>query len=171
MTKLFFVGTIHEDITPPDELVEVVASVDPDMVLVEIAQEDVDSNEVESYPSEMQAIHAWAVKNDLPVYGFDYLVEVMRSDVDEEAAQTDLDTLKQHFRRIGWKQANKESSPPVDFFAKYCDMSLFSKRQEEMARNIKQVATGRAVVVTGTAHLDFFADVFPGACFPLREAA
>ena len=169
MAELLFVGTIHEGITPAAELVEVVGSLKPDMVLVEVVQEDIDSSETKNYPPEMQAVHAWAVNNELPVYGFDSSINIMRSEVDEEQMEADLETVKQYFRKLGWKQANRNQRPPVDFFARYCDLSLFAKRQEEMARNIQRVAHGRAVVVTGAAHLGFFAEVFPSAHFPLRE--
>ena len=170
MDQLFFLGTIHENITPPEELIEMIDELQPDTLLVEITQEAIESQVVSMYPPEMQAALEWAGKKNVPVYGFDEDIDIHLSEIDEEQMQTDLEKQKQYFRNVGWKEANKAQhrNNGKSFFETYCDMNLFRKRQDKMAKNIKKYSSGKTVVITGAAHIEFFSKEFPQAKFPLR---
>lgn len=170
MDELFFVGTVHEHITPPEELIAVIRNLQPEKILVEIVQEDIDAKNISKYPPEMNATYHWAVENNISVAGFDSKISEEKLEVNQEELLRDLEIVKKQFKKIGWKNANKEKHiiEGREFLDKYCDLEKSRERQEEMAHNIEKSCNGKTVVVTGAGHLNFFSKRFPQANFPLR---
>jgi hypothetical protein len=170
MDELIIIGTIHENITPLHELYELLNTYDPDTLLVEITQEDLVSETIETYPPEMQGAYHWAKKHAVCVRGFDVDITIEKSKINRNQQQKDLEKIKQQLTDIGWKEANKRQYRNIskEFFATYCDQERFRNRQEKMAEHIKKFMKSKTVVVTGAAHLEFFSQQFPNATFPLR---
>ncbi len=169
--NLFFVGTLHAGLTPNKELEAIIKEINPDRILVEILQEDIEKVQVGSYPPEMVFAYKFARNNKIRVLGFDSKVDIFQDSVTKA---DDQELLLQQKRIIGnksWKLFNKsENAKLLTEVDQISDMNRWRKREKEMARNIRKVVfeNKKVLVITGCGHLDYFEQEFPNAVFPLR---
>ena len=176
MTKLYIIGTLHAGLTPNEELEEVLREYEPQQLLVEIAQEDIDSDDISKYPSEMVFAYNWARKNELPVAGFDCKMNTFKTGKTSEDNENLIEKQKASMGKLTWKDMNKSENDRILNSAisedeNVVDAELEKIRNEKMVENIKRIKAknGNIVVLTGCAHLDFFQTSFPMAVLPLRE--
>lgn len=179
MRKIYIIGTIHSGYTPDEELREVLEELDPDQVLVELPSESFEElEEGEVYPSEMVFAHNWAQENKLKVGAFDVLSEHSYFNEGKTPEDPEYRELLDHqdsiIKKYSWKDFNIQEYN--DLLVHPAEEVLFStsqarKREEEMAENIKNmmIEDGVIVIITGTAHLQYFEEQFPSAILPLRN--
>jgi hypothetical protein len=76
MLDLIFIGTLHCGFTPNKDLEQIFLDYKPSTLLIEITQEDINSNTIENYPPEMQFALQYSKKNNIPFFGFDSNIDV-----------------------------------------------------------------------------------------------
>jgi len=179
MRKIIFIGTLHGGITSKHELKELLERYSPNQVLVEVTEEDLDMNKLESYPEEMQFAVGWARDNRIKVNGFDSSIEVTKGGFTDEdnkkLMKNQIELLSEKNR--DWKDLNKpENLEMLDNDARtslepFVDFEKELEREHEMLFNInkKAIKEGVIVVITGAGHLNFFEKNFSDAEFPLRK--
>ena len=107
MQHLIFIGTLH-GITPKEELIKILEQQEPNQLLIEIAQEDIDKGAVDSYPPEMIDAYNWAKAHNIQVFGFDSKINVLaggKTKEDEERISKEQDEI---IKKYNWKDFNKE---------------------------------------------------------------
>jgi hypothetical protein len=172
---LVFIGTLHCNLTPHKELIEIIEAYEPAQLLVEIAGSDIERNEVGKYPDEMQATLAWAVAKQVPVHGFDALINGQKPGV----TAADLARLDEEQSAIiskhDWKDFNKTELAGIletETWHKIVDTAKDTERNEAMAQNIIHLTDdshATTVIITGSGHIPFFKTAFPEAEFPLAR--
>ena len=173
--KIIIIGTLHAGITPNNELKEVIEKFNPDQLLVELANDDIIKNDLSSYPPEMIFAFEWAKNNNVMVAGFDYKIDVFREGVMPEDNQTMIEKQKKLIKKLSWKDFNKienEKLLDVDGLDELIDQNNERVREDEMLKNIEAniIENGTVVIITGTAHLNFFERNIKDAMFPFRNS-
>ena len=176
MRKIIIVGTLHAGLTPEDELKEVLEKFNPDQVLVEIIQKDIDNKKFDSYPSEMIFAYKWANNKGIKVRGFDYKINVLKEKMTEEDNKKVIEEQKELIKKTGkfdWKDMNKEENLKllkIESAERLVDPKKEKKREIEMLENINKVmiSKGVVVIITGVGHLGFFRKNIKDALFPFR---
>lgn len=171
MQQLTFIGTLH-GMTPKEELEEIIVQYKPGQLLIEMVQQDIDKETVDSYPQEMIDAYNWAKAHNIPVFGFDSKIDVLikgKTKKDEEKLSEEQDEI---INKHNWKDFNKEKYDKLlntKSWYSLVDREKLVKRQEEMYANIlnKALKDGRVVIITGSGHISFFKKKFPKAEFPL----
>jgi len=174
---LYFIGTLHANFTPHKELVSEVNSISPDVLLVEIIQEDIDSFDIENYPDEMRALYAWAIKDGTPVYGYDVNIQTLAANQTDVDNKNVINEQAKILEQYSWKEVNKsEINKLFDLVPgakELVDNDKVERRNQVMKRNISSIVEdnqgSNIVVLTGCGHLDFFEQEFKDAYFPLRN--
>lgn len=172
MKNMYFVGTLH-GYTPKNELESILNNLKPSQVMVEIKQKDIEQNNLNEYPEEMNFVLKWATKNRIPVFGMDATFSELaegKTEKDNEAVIAMQDKI---IKKHDWKSFNKEKNlrlleiPELD---KLIDDKLATKREKEMLENITKnaISTGNVAILTGVGHLNFFEKELPNANFPFR---
>lgn len=172
MRKIIVIGTLHAGITPNQGLEEALKDHHPDQILVEIAQDDIDNNKIETYPPEMIFAYQWALKNNIKVNGFDSKINTLKKGMGEEDNQKAIEKQTEIMQGFTWKDMNKpENNKKLDIKeAKILvDHNKENKRNREMLQNINNLMLNEGVIVilTGCGHLDFFEKNLQ-ALFPYR---
>lgn len=173
--KIIVIGTLHAGITPNNELKEVIESFQPDQLLIEIASDDIIKNDLSSYPPEMIFAFEWAKNNNVKVMGFDSKINVFRKGVMPEDNQVTIEKQKKLIKKLSWKDFNKiknEKLLDVDDLNNLIDQDKERVRENEMLKNIEAhiIESGTVVIITGTAHLNFFERNIKDAIFPFRNS-
>jgi hypothetical protein len=173
MGKIIIVGTLHAGLTLENELEEVLERYNPDQLLVEIAQVDIENGKLDSYPPEMVFAYNWAKKNKAKVNGFDSKIDVFRKGITEENNQKVIKEQKKLMKNLTWRDMNKsENLKKLDTASaiELIDPEKEEKREFEMLRNIQNLMLGMGtiLIVTGCGHLDFFEKHIKNAIFPFR---
>lgn len=173
MRKIIVIGTLHAGSTPNKELKAVLERYEPDQLLVEIAQKDIDRGKIVSYPPEMRFVCKWGKRMRIKVSGFDSKINVMKKGVTERDNQRLIKEEGWLMRGLTWKDLNKSSNlKKIDtpLYHRIVDHKKERKREVQMAKNIinSMVSRGAVVIVTGAGHLDFFQKRIPNAIFPFR---
>jgi len=109
MVSLIFIGTLHYGITPEDELIKLLENLKPSLLLVEICQEDIETNNIQEYPDEMKAALKWAANKHVVVRGFDSKIEPLRKDASSEDIKSLNDEQMTIIKRHDWKDFNRVS--------------------------------------------------------------
>ncbi len=171
MRRIIFIGTIHCGATNEKELESLLNNYNPDQLLVEITQEDLDKNRINSYPPEMIFAYKWAKKHKIKVNGFDSPIDTLKkghtAEDDKRITEEQLAIVKKY----NWKDFNKESySKKLMFYDTSIDLKKHKARNEEMTKNIESLIqpTGTVVILTGAGNLNYFEKHVKGAEFPLR---
>lgn len=173
MQELIFIGTLHGGLTPSGELTAMLKELQPNQILVEIDQDDLESDTLKAYPQEMVAVSRWARGQGIPATGFEAKMNVKKSgvtDADEERLWQEQGDI---IRRHDWKDFNKKENDGIldtESWSSIVDQKKWDDREAQMRENILKGAKkeGRTVVVTGSGHIPFFVEAFPHARFPLR---
>jgi len=174
MQNLIFIGTLHARFTPHGELRAVLEQYQPEMLLVEISQADLESDTTQKYPDEMVFAAAWAKENGISVYGFDSDIEVHVEGLTETDNQAVIDEQRAIPLTYNRKDANKSAvneALKTPLAVAQIDPLKWDQREHEMEKNINQLldSTKRIVIITGVGHLDYFEKQFPQAVFPFRS--
>ena len=173
MKNIIFIGTLHAGLTPFGELQETLEYYKPEQLLVEISQSDIENNNLKTCPDEMRFALLWAIKNSIPVFGFDVSFSVLVKGKTEKDNLLVIKEQKKVMERYSWKEANtsrvsKDLNIPQ--LRVLVDQKKESEREQKMLENIRNVmfSNKRIVVLTGVGHLHFFEQYFPDALFPFR---
>jgi hypothetical protein len=175
MQRIIVIGTLHAGLTPEDELEELLTAYEPSQVLIEIAQEDIDDENISTYPPEMVFAYVWAHRNGVSANGFDCKINVFRegvTDVDNQALIKRQKSLMEGLC-LTWRDVNKsKNNKRIDLeeVDDITDAEAERERENQMLENIRKhmIGGGTILILTGCAHLDFFEENIPNAEFPLR---
>lgn len=173
--KIIVIGTLHAGITPNNELKEIIESFEPNQLLIEIANDDIVKNDINSYPPEMIFAFEWAKNNNVKVAGFDSKINVFREGVMPKDNQAIIEKQKKLIKNLSWKDFNKienEKLLDIDGLDELIDQDKEKVRESEMLKNIETniAESGTIVIITGTAHLNFFEQNIKDAIFPFRNS-
>ena len=171
LTNLHFIGTLHAGLTPNQELESVIIEISPSLIMVEIAQQDIEEENISDYPPEMIFTYEFAKRNKIMVKGFDSKINVMREDTTKANAQQLLDSQKKIIGDKSWKDFNlSENAKLLDSVDNITDRDKWGKREKEMTKNIRKaiLKNKTVLVITGCGHLDFFEHNYINASFPLK---
>ena len=174
--QLIIIGTLHAGLAPHAELQSVLEQYRPDQLLVEIAQEDLTNKSFSTYPDEMVFAQEWAIKNKVPVHGFDAKISVLAEGKTEKDNQKAIQEAKQLMKSYTWKDMNVseiQAKLETKRAKSLIDPIKNLKREQTMLKNIEDalIGVGTVVVVTGTGHLDFLKRICLMLSFRLgREA-
>lgn len=180
MKEIIIIGTLHGGWTPKDELEEVLKTINPDKVLLELSLEELLRPREQSIRDEMFAAYDWAVQNGKDIDVFDIENNTLKEGVTgKEPEFAELQSKAQELlKQYSWKDLNK-SGPwnnsevtQLDeaLMEKYFDAEKTKERDLTLLQNIKdKLVDGINVVVTGTAHLTFFKEQMPEARLLFRD--
>ena len=172
MRTIIIIGTLHEGLTPVDELQEILEDIHPDQLLVEITKEDLQDERFGKYPKEMVYAHKWAKKNNIQVNGFDSPIDVMKHNITKEDEKHAVSEIYKLLKDHTWKDMNKKEYQDIEsrLIEELVDPLKHKKRQQEMLQNIKRsmLSQGKILILTGAGHLEFFEEHLPEATFPFR---
>jgi len=169
--SLYFIGTLHAGITSNNELGLLIEEISPDQILVEIAQEDLEKNNLDGYPPEMIFAYDFAKNNNILVNGFDLKINVLKAGVTEEDSQRLILLQKKIVGDRSWKDFNRsEDEKELNKVDNITDWNKWRNREIELGKNIRKIILKgkKVLVITGCGHLDFFEQLFEKATFPLR---
>ena len=140
MRTIIIVGTLHEGLTPTDELQEILEDIDPDQLLVEIAKEDLQNEILGKYPEEMVYAYKWAKKNNVQVNGFDSSINILKRGTTKEDEERVVKGVKKLLKGYTWKDMNKGECQKMigQLIVGLIDPLKRKKRQQEMLQNIKK---------------------------------
>lgn len=173
MSNLIFIGTLHAHLTPHHELQSVLEEYQPELLLVEISQEDIDNDSISKYPDEMVFAYQWAQRNDIKVAGFDCDINTLAEGVNEKDNHLAIKEQAKVLAKYSWQEANTvkvDKLLDTPLAKKLDDPQKVKLREQKMLQNVEKMleCDQKIVVVTGSGHLNFFEECFPQALFPLR---
>ncbi|MFH1972091.1 MAG: hypothetical protein ABIJ18_01295 [archaeon] len=174
MRKIIIIGTLHAGLTSKNELQKILEKINPDQLLVEIAEEDIKNGKFDLYPPEMIFAYKWGKKRRINVNGFDSKINVIRKGLTEEDNQQVIKEQKKLMQNLNWKDMNKSKNLKkikTNSSKKLIDPIKEAKRESELLKNIKKtmIPDGIITIITGCGHLDFFSKHIKGAILPLRS--
>lgn len=173
MFEIVFVGTLHCGFTDTEELKEIILDIDPDLLLVEISQEDIENKNISQYPDEMRYAYRLAEELGISCKGFDTKVSVSKKGIPSELTQEIIAEQGKIIKQYSWKEFNNSdlNQKLTSLSVEMIDFEKWNQRELEMNKNIETLTPrhGTVLILTGTAHLAFFERVFPNAKFPLRD--
>ena len=181
MKKAIIIGTIHLHWTPKEELWEVLNELNPDQVLVELSDEELNEPpRSDSIRDEMFSAYDWAIQNHKLVSLFDSDDSPLKDGVtgkEEEFIQHEL-KCKELLKSYSWKDLNKQEPWEISevkeledkIKEKYFDTEKSQAREQKMLKEIKcKLIDGTNVIITGAGHLSFFEKEVPEAILPFRN--
>ena len=176
MRKIIIIGTVHGGFTPENELKEVLEKYKPNQVLVEIAQEDINKNNIKNYPPEMIFAMKWAKENKVKVNYFDIIENTLKKSITKKEVKNLIKEQDEQIKKSNftWKDLNnKEKIKILDtrIYLNAVDLEKEKERELKMLNKIKRmmIKSGTIVIVTGAGHLNFFEKNLKGAEFPFRN--
>jgi hypothetical protein len=108
MRQVTVIGTLHTIIPGAEAQLEGIFNrSNPDQILVEIVQADLDFGTVDSYPKEMVFAANWAGDRGIAVAGFDSLINIFRSDAAPDGNQRLLEYQLPIIASRPWWHFNK----------------------------------------------------------------
>jgi len=172
MRRILVIGTLHENLTPENELFELLKKYQPTQILVEITQKDLQKEKITKYPPEMRAIYRWAKKHHLIIKGFDSPINILRPGITKAREAQSVKKFKELIAGLTWKDLNQKAYDEIgdEDLKELIDPEKDQKREQEMLSNIQNLIApeGIIVIVTGAGHLNFFEKNLADAEFPLR---
>jgi len=143
MRKIYVIGTTH-DMLPKhtQEFKSLLEKYNPDMVLVEIVQADINKNKIKNrYPREMIYALKWAIKNDKAAKGFDVRYKMVKTPSKEvKRAIKEFERKYTYLKKLDWKDFNNIENLIVgdDMFNSIIDTKAELRRERSMLKNIKK---------------------------------
>lgn len=172
MRKLIFIGTLHARLTPKTELFSVLDEYDFDLILIEVQQSDLDSNNLDRYPPEMLDAFSYAKSKGIKVKGFDCGFNVILKGKSDDDNLAVIEEQKKLLAGLNWKDFNKEINLKlIDIKSEndLIDQEKWDERENLMMENIeKELIDGTVIIITGAGHLKYFEKYFKDAEFPFR---
>lgn len=180
MKEVIIIGTLHGGFTPKEELKELLSSINPDKVLVELSPEELARPVVKSTRDDMFTAYDWATGNNKQVAVFDIENDTLKEGVTgEEPEFAEFGSaIEGLLKEYSWKELNREepwkSSDVLGLenklMEKYFNIEKNQERDFTMFQNIKDnLIEGKNVVLTGTGHLTFFKEQMPEAKLFFRD--
>lgn len=167
----YLIGTIHGT-TNTEELAAYIQKINPDILLVEIDQNEIDQgNDLTKYPPEMQWVVKYGKERQIKVIGFDADFMINHREFSEEE-QKKIEELSKPLLQQNWKWFNtlegrKEMRIIDEKFPATPEDKL---REQIMAENIKKYKSGKTCIITGAGHIDYFQQQFPEIHIVLENA-
>ncbi|MCF7816099.1 MAG: hypothetical protein K9M10_00005 [Candidatus Pacebacteria bacterium] len=181
MKKVIIIGTIHLNWTPKEELWETLSNINPDQVLVELSDEELNLRpRNDSIRDEMFFAYDWAIQHNKLVNYFDTEDSPLKEGVtgkEPEFMEHELRS-KELLKNYSWKDLNKMEPWKISevkeledkITEKYFDIKKSKEREQKMLGNIlSKLIEGTNVVIIGAGHLSFFEKEIPGAILPFRN--
>jgi len=172
MREIIIIGTLHAGLTPKQELKKFLEDVKPDQVLVEMAEEDLRKNRIDSYPPEMVYTFKWSRKRNIIVNGFDCSLNTLRKGMTDADNLKAIKDSKRLLKNLSWKDMNKEKNSKIlaPINKRLIDPLKERKRNFQMIKNIRKlmIPKGKVVIVTGCSHLNYFEKHIKEANFAFR---
>lgn len=87
MKNVIFIGTLHAGLTPHNELAELLDFFRPELLLLEMVQNDMNHANIDTYPDEIVFAFYWGKENNIQTIGFDVPVNIFsgnKTDKDNE---------------------------------------------------------------------------------------
>lgn len=172
MQKTYVIGTLHGGLTPEHELEAELDKLQPDCLLIEIHQNDIEAENIQEYPPEMIFAYNYGKSKGIPVYGFDSKTEMFKDNFTDANNNSLLLQQKKLMKDFSWRDMNKSKNDEIieEPMRPLIDRSLWEKREKEMLKNIRKYLpkSGTAVILTGTGHLDYLEKHLKEAKFPYR---
>ncbi len=172
MTEVILIGTLHAGLTPNKELEEVILSLSPNKILVEICQDDIDKDNLKEYPEEMVFALNWSLKNKVEVKGFDVHIDIKIEDENCNNAEL-IEESKRKIKDYNWKEMNDRNKIRLlDFIDNHINLDKERERELGMLDNINKeikIFNGIVLIITGVGHLDFFGKHMKGVKFLFRK--
>lgn len=171
MQQLIFIGTLHLGFTPLTELKELLLTHKPNMLLVEIQQQDLNTDNISTYPEEMQFCVNYAKEHAINCKGFDCSINIEYKKVQKEDQERLLQEQTKIIQQHNWKTFNKEEYGDILktlSWNKVININKWNEREEHMNKNIQEIIkqqNGTIVIVTGSGHIPYFRKQFPKARF------
>jgi pheromone shutdown protein TraB len=173
MLELIFIGTLHCGFTNKKELRRIIYELNPDLLLVEITEQDTQRNNLSDYPEEMIFALNFAKQKNISCKGFDSEIDVLKKGIKNEDEQKVIKSQERIIHKYSWKDFNKSNlSKELSALAdKIIDLDKWNKREEEMKLNIERLIPlkGTVLILTGSGHIPFFKTNFKDAKFPLSD--
>ncbi len=174
-TTILLIGTLHKNLTPNDELRDLLEEIKPTQLFVELPE--INSNkrhEAENVSTEMNFAYQWARKHNIPAVSYDTEEVTLEDSVDTTSARyKDLSEMElEEARQLGWRGSNRKLPTAWhQLMSEYIDIEKWDARERHMLENIKKnlASSGTVLILTGAAHLDFFEKSLPNAVLPLRS--
>ncbi len=171
MSKIIFIGTLHAGLTPHEELRQVLEQYEPERILLEIVQSDIQKGTLDKYPDEMIFALAWAHKNYIEVQGIDSPIDVLASGKTDDDNKLVIAEQKEILNKYSWKDANtREVNEKLNTgqVKTLIDPIKNQLRERDMLKNLQRVIDNdkKTIVLIGAGHLSFFQRHFPDALFP-----
>jgi len=173
MPEIIFIGTLHCGFTNEKELEKIILDINPDLLLVEICQEDIKRDKISQYPKEMIFALNLAKKNDISYEGFDSSISILKKGISSKDEKKVIDLQEKIIKQFSWKEFNKSNlnNKLSEISKDIIDMKKWNQREHKMKSNIKNIIPekGAILILTGTGHIPFFKKEFPNAKFPLSS--
>lgn len=117
--------------------------------------------------------YKWAKKNKIKVNGFDAKSNVFKKGITETDNLRLIKKQEKLLKNYTWKDLNKKEN---DKLLNIDDLNLIVDHRKEKSREIKMLSNikrsvikdGVAMIITGSAHLNFFEKHFKKVIFPYR---
>jgi hypothetical protein len=173
MENISFIGTLHLGLTNLKELKDILDSLSPDLLLVEITSDDLAKDNLATYPEEMVFCVKYYKSKEIDCKGFDVDIDVINKKLSNEDVREIGNKQIEFISNYNWKDFNNDNliemlgSIAPDLF----DRKKWSLRQSKMKQNILKLSKGykRVVVICGCSHIPFFEKEFKSSKFPLRK--
>ncbi len=170
MLKLYVIGTIH-NIISQREITQILNKYLPDQVFIEISPKDLKRRKFAEYPKEMIFAFNWATRKKIQVIGFDSNIVYMKKISKQKLRKINKEEMKRT-KNHNWKEQNKSKYDHEldDLLYQAINKLKFKRRQKEMLKNINKssIKKGKALILTGAGHLEFFENNLKNATFPFR---
>lgn len=170
MQNIIVIGTLHAGLTPNEELEKIFTEYKPTQILVEISQDDINSDNLNKYPPEMIFTYEWAITNNVKVNGFDSKINVFKEGLTENDNLDLIEEQKKLIKKYSWKDFNKSENKKLLDIDNITDPVKEKKREQEILKNINKAIdeNGSILIITGCGHLDFLEQNLKNAIFPFR---
>ncbi len=169
--EVSFIFTSHSMLPNAEkELEEILGSLNPDSIFIEISPENLQSNKIDGYPLEMVFAMKWAKKNSKSVYGFDCSIDTKMDGMPDETRKAIIAQYLEYRKGRSWRDLNdpEVAHHGISITQATHDPEKLNQRRTCMQQNIlRLLPKGRTIVLTGGFHSEFFRNKFKEAVFPL----